>query len=414
LWSCSIARMWRTTAVLISLIVGLFLLIALPLNTILSVINRTDVPHEPLIYAAMIAGGLLGSSVAMLFGWRILVDSWKVATTSDDECDLYTMGQRGLRVVAAAFGIHPICGWLPGAWRRLVAAGLFILSAAVLGVTIIWAIYVSVTEVPRLLITPLLLSVSHGEPMRSMVVAQSWMPIILFISVAAGVAIATTFRYFARRFARVSVENLSRLDKRTPILFLRSFHDDQVKLDRPKQNLFTRLVTMGAPPPTLDAVLLEECTPLGPVVAIGVPGSPPPFGAARTYADDQEWQNVVANLAQDSRLIVIVVDDTPGVDWELRHIEGSGLSAKTLYLLPPRLAPPAEAGRILGRELLHSSNLNGSDGASNLSDWLAAPCIGWHQTPDGKVVIFTSARPTRDSYVCALRLVRRQEFGRAS
>jgi hypothetical protein len=71
-------------------------------------------------------------------------------------------------------------------------------------------------------------------------------------------------------------------------------------------------------------------------VAIGQPGEPvPPYGASRGYFADGDWKGIVAKLADDSRCIVICLDQTEGVLWELDHILAHGHRPKTLFLMNP-------------------------------------------------------------------------------
>jgi hypothetical protein len=71
-------------------------------------------------------------------------------------------------------------------------------------------------------------------------------------------------------------------------------------------------------------------------VAIGQPGEPvPPYGASRGYFADGDWKGIVAKLADDSRCIVICLDQTEGVLWELDHILAHGHGPKTLFLMNP-------------------------------------------------------------------------------
>jgi hypothetical protein len=381
----SVVRLWRPVIALVSLIFGLFF-VAYPLiwfSNSLDLMARA-VPDDPVFQELGTLLAALFTSPLMLIGWRILADGMRVATTNRNHRGLLTTVEPGLRgflkSISACFGIHPICAWIAQIWRRLVAIGLFVLSSLV-GGAITFCVIV-------LIVTGMMYPVLFSD-----------VAVVVGGLFAAGVTITAMLRNIARRFARLSVEELSQVDKRAPILFLRSFHDDQVKLKRPRMGPIRWLLAAGEPMPVLDHILLEELTPIGPLVAIGLPGSPPPFGAARTYHNDNEWQNAVVRLTKSARLIVLVVDDTPGVNWELVHIDSSGYRSKTVYLLPPRLTPRIEAARVLQRELLNAKT-------SDLADWLPEPCIGWHQKADGKVSVFTSPRPTRDSYVSALRLVR--------
>jgi hypothetical protein len=90
--------------------------------------------------------------------------------------------------------------------------------------------------------------------------------------------------------------------------------------------------------PTLDEILLEEATIYGPVVAVGNPTDQhPPYGAARAYLNDKDWQEVVAELANDAVAIVICIDNTDGIWWEIGHLYDNAHISKTLFLFHPRL-----------------------------------------------------------------------------
>jgi hypothetical protein len=186
-----------------------------------------------------------------------------------------------------------------------------------------------------------------------------------------------------------------------------------VKFVRPKRHLFKWILALGEPAPTLDHVLLEEGTGLGPVVAIGVPGSAPPFGAARTYFDDDQWKAAVAELASEARALVIVVDDTEGVVWELSHIRNAGLTSKTLYFLPPRLTAPKEVKRIIHREVIEPLGLNVEKVCAAELGELSRPCIGWFQHSSGRLELLTTRRPSSASYAVALRAVLGREWDMA-
>jgi hypothetical protein len=162
---------------------------------------------------------------------------------------------------------------------------------------------------------------------------------------------------------------------------------------------------VGEPSPKLDHILVEEATQRGPVVAIGLPGSRAPFGAARTYVNNNEWQLAVADLARAASAIAIVADDTEGVIWELSLIRREGLTDKTVYLLPLNLASPKEARRIIAREVMNGS-FSGirTEGLSASLARLHKPCIAWLQSTTGELIIFTTRRPSSASYVCALRI----------
>jgi hypothetical protein len=151
------------------------------------------------------------------------------------------------------------------------------------------------------------------------------------------------------RLLRFSLESLEEIDTRPPILFF----DDQVPLRTHKVALFGRVLELGRRSGSLDQLLLDEATAYGPVVGLGCPTDKrPPYGAARGYFTGETWQDAVANLAASSDFLVICVDDTAGVWWEVEQIVQCHLG-KTLFLIHPRYAPAADNALILARISQH-------------------------------------------------------------
>ena len=125
----------------------------------------------------------------------------------------------------------------------------------------------------------------------------------------------------AQRNVRWSITQLLEADSRAPVLFLRAFKDDQVQLQNVKLPPLGQLGKWLDGIANLDRLLLEEGTPYGPVVAIGNPSDRfPPYGAARGYFDDKTWHAAVADLAGKAMAIVICLDRTEGIMWEVDHI----------------------------------------------------------------------------------------------
>jgi hypothetical protein len=144
-------------------------------------------------------------------------------------------------------------------------------------------------------------------------------------------------RRMSRRFMRVSLEQAQARDQRRPVLFLRSFRDDTVALAAPPSGFAYKLFGFADRNKTLDELLLEEGTTFGPVVALGNPSDPvPPYGAARGYAKHCDWQKMVSELMEAAAAIVICVDETPSLWWEIEHISRNAHLAKTLLLLHPK------------------------------------------------------------------------------
>jgi hypothetical protein len=156
--------------------------------------------------------------------------------------------------------------------------------------------------------------------------------IVLFIMLPLLIVSANWLLRVAQKDIRFSIEKITAADPRPPLLFLRAFRDDQVTLDQPRYTPLGRLFAVSMPRLSLDHVLLTEGTLYGPMVALGNPRDPlPPYGVARGYVADEHWQDTVRKLAQQSQGIVICVDDTDAIWWEIEHLVGHDHLKKTLF-----------------------------------------------------------------------------------
>ncbi len=143
------------------------------------------------------------------------------------------------------------------------------------------------------------------------------------------------FRRLARSLSITTLQGLMQSDPRAPVLFLRPFGDDQVALPRAPGFSPFRFIRIGDAPRFLEHQVLEEMTELGPVVAIGDRSAGHvPFGAAREYVPDDGWQDRVGGLIDASKAIVIVLNDTPGVWWEVQTLLAKRCLDRTLFVFP--------------------------------------------------------------------------------
>jgi hypothetical protein len=388
-WFWALSRMLRVAIAVFSLLFGLAAIV-------LPFLIATSDFSIAAIQTAIANNSRLWGISGVLF-YVAVINGLLLSIIAQEQRQLLVTAEPGIagvgQIFEGALGIHPICAWLPHSWQRLLARLLFVITAIARGLTIsllvlIW-LYWAGSEVPGY------------EKIGFPIIEIS---LVLVVCGSIGAVITGVLRYVARRFARLSVENLMNVDARPPVLFLRSFQDDQIRLARKRSGMFQyrSFAEYGEPSPTLDHVVLDEATPLGPVVAIGVPGAPPPFGVARTYVTDDEWQNAVSGFARDARAIVIALDETAGVKWELAHIDTSEYSSKTLYLLPPRLTSQPASSVFLRRKVFSTDNISES-AEKDSHRQLANFCVGWFQTPDGKVLVLTSKMPIAADYVLALR-----------
>jgi hypothetical protein len=236
--------------------------------------------------------------------------------------------------------------------------------------------------------------------------------IVMTIITPACAAAANALLNQARFQMRLSINELVKADPRPPILFLRAFYDDQVALREPKHRLIGKLLALGVRPAPLDQVLLEEATLYGPVVALGNPRDRfPPYGAARGYFENKDWQQAVTDLARDALAIVLCVDETESVWWEISHIDANNYLHKTLFVLPPKYIDP-QNNRTIATRLMAHLRVTDKDTSTDLATVFGQGktigiCIG----DDGRVKLTKSTSFSRFAYLVLVRWFFRTRFG---
>lgn len=224
-----------------------------------------------------------------------------------------------------------------------------------------------------------------------------WVLPLLFAAVGANMFVGNWITRWARSRVRFSFNRLRKLDSRPPILFLRSFSDDQVRLKRSYHTLLSRLVTIGNGADTLDRVMIEDYSMYGPVVALGRPNeNKSPYGAARAYVDGSIWQETVERIAKEAAAIVFCFDQTPGVHWELNLLKQPELQKKTIYLMSPKFSEEER------HSLWHSSGLFSKEAEKNI--------FAWFYDGNGVKQACVSTRFDRSAYVLATRVFFRSRF----
>jgi len=241
---------------------------------------------------------------------------------------------------------------------------------------------------------------------------RAWFYLAMFPSpfawVLACVLLGSGAQWLLRRLLRFSLDALQEVDTRAPVLFLRAFKDDQVPLKPARLSLFGRVLELGRRPNSLDQLLLEEATPIGPVVGLGNPDDKrPPYGAARGYFDHKTWQEAVADLTNNAILIVICIDDSAGIWWEIEHLVGRRHLHKTLFLLHPRYAGASENAAILQRIAVRGSLALGTPGGEGASQ----STIGFFQDRSGGTCVIRSSTFSRFAYLLTVRAFIRERLG---
>lgn len=126
-------------------------------------------------------------------------------------------------------------------------------------------------------------------------------------------------------------------DRRPPLLYLRSFADDEVSVRARWNRQRLRLENLGWPArDRFEEVVTRHLARYGPVIAVGQPGERvPKLGAAREYLPGQEWQQGVRSRMQNAAVVAVVLGRTGGLEWELAALVETGTLARTLMVVPP-------------------------------------------------------------------------------
>ncbi len=192
------------------------------------------------------------------------------------------------------------------------------------------------------------------------------------------------------RLARVTATSrafalLSR-DDRAPILYLRSFKDDALRMRTERAGRRTWLDSLASfGRERFEEVIAWYLWSYGPVIAIDRPdGTGQSLGAARQELPVESWTRDIQEWLTAARLIVMTVGRTAGVQWEAEQIRRLGLWPKVILLFPP--LPEAELTRRWqefrhiafqrGRELPHPVDEPGALAAVVSSDERATAYIG--------------------------------------
>ncbi len=209
----------------------------------------------------------------------------------------------------------------------------------------------------------LAIACKHAEVMADCLSLSSrWareIPLVLLLAVA-GVKVAGLLQSGAKRLGGLSVAEVLRRPNDPFLLYLRPFDTDDVILPRPRLPLLSSLLSFRPFPVHIEEELFDVADGYRPLIAVGKPGGSKatPGGLAyRTYLEDSEWQAYVAQKIRDAQRIVMLVQDSAGVRWELARVIREGATAKTLFLVDPRIkdAPHWEALAKMVVPLLHSA-----------------------------------------------------------
>jgi hypothetical protein len=227
------------------------------------------------------------------------------------------------------------------------------------------------------------------------------------IDLVAPLAIAVVCLVFANRLRHFGRRHFLHRLSELPIsptqstLFLRPFRDDQTRIRRASRNLFSTIFDLGRVPATLDELMLERLDGRGDLIAIGNPqdrtgmARRSPWGAQRLYVDDADWQQTVTRLARDADRIVLCIDASDGVRWEIAHVLHNGHAHKTLFYLNPAIDVETRT-RLLTQDFGISAN--------DLKSIKLDRILALRATSPGQLKLMLCAKPERDAYLVVARL----------
>jgi hypothetical protein len=179
-----------------------------------------------------------------------------------------------------------------------------------------------------------------------------------------------------RRFEAKLAQEVVQEDKRAPVIYLRSFKDDQAASMVTIMGGGVRFISYV----TEEEQLAEAMNKIGPFLAIGQPGEPildlrdvrrnpnrtqaqkkraetlawlklvlsigptalllprdevvPDLGAARMYVGDDVWQDKVKELLSQAQLVVLRAGETDNLLWEVQTVAGAVRPERIVFLLP--------------------------------------------------------------------------------
>jgi len=129
------------------------------------------------------------------------------------------------------------------------------------------------------------------------------------------------------------LEEKSKLDARPPVLYLRSFNDDELTAATP-----TAYDIHGVELPRLSTEeehLARALGDIGPFQAIAKPDAAfPDPGAVRITPGQQSWQKLVIKILERARLVVIRVGEGEWLWWEIEQAIGIVKPQRLLFLIP--------------------------------------------------------------------------------
>jgi hypothetical protein len=168
-------------------------------------------------------------------------------------------------------------------------------------------------------IVPVMLRIRDGVSPTSL----GWLCFWLYFGFTIMVTTWLSNRYRTRqRNKLITAQELLATDSRPPVLYLRSFNDDETT---------SQLQNLSTEEQELAVTMLE----IGPFIAFGLPGeSIAKPGAARMYVAHEHWQAEIKDLMTKARLVVGRIANTESFWWEMVTAKELLAPSELVLLLP--------------------------------------------------------------------------------
>lgn len=196
-----------------------------------------------------------------------------------------------------------------------------------------------------------------------------------------GAAAGAGLLQFGKQVAAATAAEARAADPRAPILLLRNFRDDFLKLRRSWSYLGFFADFVRGQEVTLEELIAERLKQFGPVIAVAQPGQKiPPYGFSKMWLPDK-WQHEVGKLISESQLIVFILgevaDKDEGLGWEL---------ATVLAQVPPQrvvmVVPPSDEAELLWKKFCQLSD-HKLKGRISWRDCILTFSDSWEAVPHG-------------------------------
>jgi len=238
---------------------------------------------------------------------------------------------------------------------------------------------------------------SLNEKMTS---PESFNSLLSSLTTFSTLSFAATCYFLLRARAKLqpTAESVLSKDRRAPVLFLRSFVDDErVHFDSNEagRTLFDF---------SLEARLAAHFFETGPFIAVDSPKHTAAIGAARASLPETDWQGKVVEWMGGARLIVLLAGLTQWVRWEMRQIVELGYGRKLIILMPELSGRKRKLRSGLARKRVEiiRETFSGSPWEASINE----PCVpekirSLMFGPDGQVTAVCAKSRSRDCYQLA-------------